>query len=164
MMAAITKTLIQNREWIVKTEDKKVGSISKLKKGFHFYKNGNKIFFKDIVSLRKELGIPELEATASKKAKNSNNLENFYIYNYPCKSRPFNEVFNIKKKLPIYTKSAKSKSHFCAGYYVIRFKNSWFKAYCPKLITLDRYPYQGPYKTEEEIKLILNDLNSHEAT
>jgi hypothetical protein len=63
--------------------------------------------------------------------------------------------------LPIYTKSLKSKSYFCAGYYAVRFSNTWVKAYCPKLITLNRYEYAGPYKSQEQQQLELRKLNGH---
>jgi len=51
----------------------------------------------------------------------------------------------------VFTKGRKSKSFFCAGYYIVKFNNGWVKSYCPKLITLNRYPYAGPYKTQQEM-------------
>ena len=159
-MNAVAKTIIQNKEWIVKKENQKIGTISKLKKGYVFYKNGNKIYFKDIAELQKQLGLPDF-VTNTKKSKQlpAQNSDGFLIYDYPCKSKPYNPIFNLKKKLPIYTKSEKSKSHFCAGYYLISFRKGWLKGFCPKLITLERYPYHGPYKTEEEVKNLLNTFN-----
>lgn len=159
-MSAIAKTIIQNKEWIVKKENTKIGTISKLKKGFVFYKNGNKIYFKDITELQKELGLPDF-TTNSKKIKpvSVKSTDSYSIYDYPCKSKPYNPVFNLKKRLPIYTKSEKSKSHFCAGYFLINFKKGWLKSFCPKLITLERYPYHGPYKNEDDVKNLLNTFN-----
>ena len=51
----------------------------------------------------------------------------------------------------------KSKSQFCAGYYIICFEKGWRKAYCPKMITLSRYDYKGPIKTKLEMQQVLND-------
>jgi hypothetical protein len=48
---------------------------------------------------------------------------------------------------------------YCAGYYVIQFRKGWVKSFCPKLITLERYPYKGPFKTEEEMKTTLSQLS-----
>jgi hypothetical protein len=81
------------------------------------------------------------------------------VYEYPCGSKPHNPVYNIKKKLPIYAKSNKSKSLYCAGHYVIQFRKGWVKSFCPKLITLERYPFKGPFKTEEEMKTVLSQLS-----
>ena len=68
-------------------------------------------------------------------------------------------MYSVRQKLPLYAKSAKSKSQYCAGYYVIKFRKGWVKSYCPKLITLERYPYHGPFKTETEMKSVLNNVN-----
>ena len=86
------------------------------------------------------------------------------IYNYPCRTKPYNPVYNVKSRLPLYTKNLKSKSRYCAGYYVIQFQKGWLRSYCPKLITLERNPYQGPFKTSQEMKAVLNILNKNETT
>jgi hypothetical protein len=59
----------------------------------------------------------------------------------------------------VFTKGTKSKSFFCAGYYIVKFNNGWVKSYCPKLITLNRYPYAGPYPTLEEMQENLRIAN-----
>ena len=66
-------------------------------------------------------------------------------------------MFNVQKQLPVYTKTPKSKSQFCAGYYIICFEKGWRKAYCPKIITLQRYRYKGPIKTKTEMVAQLNE-------
>ena len=56
------------------------------------------------------------------------------------------------------SKTPKSKSVFCAGYYIVYFeKVKWRKAYCPKVITLQRYPYKGPMKSKVEMQQVLNN-------
>jgi hypothetical protein len=151
-MNIISKELIPDKEWIIKNGPEKLGSISKNKKGYLFNKKGQRIPVKDL----KDLGI-ELPS------KNYNSKieiqESYTIYDYPCSSKPYDPVYNIKDKLPIFTKSNKSKSQFCAGYYVIKFRKGWVKSFCPKLITLERYPYKGPFKTELEMKSELNKIN-----
>ena len=42
---------------------------------------------------------------------------------------------------------------------VIKFRKGWVKSFCPKLITLERYPFQGPFKTELEMRSILNSVS-----
>jgi len=74
------------------------------------------------------------------------------IYGYPCSSLPYNAIYQVKKHLPLFTKSDKSKSLYCAGYYIIKFDKGWVKSFCPKLITVERYPYKGPFKTELEMR------------
>ena len=82
-----------------------------------------------------------------------------FVYEYPCNSRPYNPIYNVKKKLPIYSKSSKSKSLYCAGHYVIKFRKGWVKSFCPKLITLNRYPFQGPFMTKEQMSEALKAAN-----
>jgi len=153
MNAVISKVLIPNKVWIIEGDGKKIGSIAKNKKGYIFLRNG-KIFniknFKDIVET--------LDTTVNKRNFEIEPLT-YTIYNYPCSSKPFEPVYNVKKKLPLYAKSSKSKSQYCAGYYIIQFRKGWVKSFCPKLITLERYPFHGPYKTEQEMKNILNTVN-----
>ena len=60
-------------------------------------------------------------------------------------------MFYVKHKLPIYTKERKSKSFYCAGYYLIR-KKGWTEEFCPKLITLEKYKFHGPFATTNKAK------------
>jgi hypothetical protein len=59
----------------------------------------------------------------------------------------------------LFTKSNKSKSAYCAGYYIIRFDKGWVKSFCPKLITIERYEFKGPFKTEIEMRSELSRVN-----
>lgn len=151
-MSLISKELIPDKEWILVQNNKKVGSLAKSKKGYHLLKNGQKLNFKNIDHLGIEL--PKKESKSKIEF-----TQHHQIYNFPCSSKPYEPVFNIIKRLPIFTKSKKSKSQFCAGFYIIKFRKGWVKSFCPKLITLERYPYHGPFKTEQDMKTELNKIN-----
>ena len=69
-------------------------------------------------------------------------------------------MYDVRKKLPLFTKSNASKSLYCAGYYVIKFNKGWVKSFCPKVITLERNEYKGPFKTEFEMKQVLSNVKS----
>jgi hypothetical protein len=158
-MNAVAKVLVPNKVWIVEDGGQKVGTLNKEKKGFSFYRKGQKMDF-DKTDIKKQFGqsiTEEIEKVVkiSKKV----TTEPLNVYEYPCGSKPHNPVYNIKKKLPIYAKSNKSKSLYCAGHYVIQFRKGWVKSFCPKLITLERYPFKGPFKTEEEMKTVLSQLS-----
>jgi len=83
--------------------------------------------------------------------------DNFDVHGYPCSQHPYNPMFDVQNQLPVYTKTPKSKSQFCAGYYIICFEKGWRKAYCPKMITLSRYKYKGPMKSKLEMQQRLNN-------
>ena len=155
-MNSFTKVLIPNKEWLIQLGDEKIGTLEKSKLGYTFWKHGEKFSVKDISQINHLFGINiSLPALSIEKIDNAK----FSIYDFPCKSKPFKPVYNVKKRLPLFTKSDKSNSQYCAGYYVIQFRTGWVKSFCPKLITVERNNFQGPYKTENEVKQILNNLN-----
>lgn len=157
-MNSTAKTLVPNKEWLIEADNIKIGSVSKAKKGYIFLRNGKSINFKNLAEVNAQFGVAIFEESI-KKHKPEPSTQGYVIYDYPCGSKPYDPVYNIKQKLPLYSKSSKSKSLFCAGYYVIKFQKGWRKAFCPKLITLERYPYKGPFKTEEEMKSQLTKVS-----
>lgn len=156
-MSATSKVLIPNKEWIIEESGQKIGSIEKKKKGYSFFRKGKYHEFDSLDEIKKELGINILTGGTTKQKPVE--TSSYSIYEYPCSSKPFEPVYNVRKKLPLFAKSGKSKSLYCAGYYVIKFRKGWVKSFCPKLITLERYPYHGPFKTEVEMKAVLNTVN-----
>jgi hypothetical protein len=158
-MNSTAKVLVPNKEWLVQDDGNKIGTISKAKKGYVFLRNGRQVNFNDLAEVNAQFGVAIFEEKLKKvKAEQADN-KNYAIYDYPCGSKPYDPMYNVKKKLPLFAKSDKSKSQYCAGYYVIKFRKGWVKSFCPKLITLERYPFQGPFKTELEMKTTLNIVN-----
>jgi hypothetical protein len=82
------------------------------------------------------------------------------VYGYPISGKFFNVVYDVKKRLPIYTKTEKSKSQYCAGYYLLLLNNIWTKSFCPKNISVNRYQYLGPFRTEAEMSNKLKEVNN----
>ena len=158
-MSAVAKTLVPNKCWIVEDDGIKVGTLNKEKKGFSFYRKGVKIEIRDMGEVKRKIGIAQFDEVPKKHSKKVVQPSDLEIYDYPTASKPHNPVYNIVKKLPIYAKSNKSKSLYCAGYYVIKFRKGWVKSFCPKLITLERYPYQGPFKTEADMRTALTTVS-----
>ena len=159
-MTAEAKVLVPNKEWLVKTEAGKVGGIAKNKKGYLFYQKGKTLAFRNLDEINSTLGVAISEDNTKKFKPNQQETQS--IYDYPCSSKPYQPVYNVKKKLPLFAKSDKSKSQYCAGYYTIKFRKGWVKSFCPKLITLDRYPFHGPFKSEQDMKTQLNTINKNE--
>ena len=156
-MTSITKVLVPNKEWLVRDGDSKIGTIIKNKQGYSFQRQGRQIPVGDFEAIKSHFGIIVLDTLVKKSKIDIGSGNN--IYDYPCSSRPYEPVYSVKDKLPLFAKSSKSKSQYCAGYYVIKFRKGWVKSFCPKLITLERYPYHGPFKTEAEMKSMLNTVN-----
>lgn len=154
-MKNIAKVLVPDKEWIIHSQNKKIGSVSKDNQGIFFVKDGKKIKFINLIDIESTLGIEIPQKIQQSKVNENLNQ----IYDFPCSCTPYEPIYDIKKKLPLFYKSSKSKSQYCAGYYIIKFQKRWVKSFCPKLITLDRYSFKGPYKTEQEIKKLLTVMN-----
>jgi hypothetical protein len=157
-----TKPLIDGKFWLVEAEGEKLGTLTKEKKGYSFMRQGRKVDIADLAVFQTLFGLSITEEQL-KKEKTSKNKKvddgTWHIYEFPCSSKPYNPVYDVRQKLPIYSKSDKSKSQYCAGYYVIKFRKGWVKSFCPKLITLERYPNQGPFKTELEMRQVLSNMS-----
>jgi hypothetical protein len=156
MTELIAKPVVKNKMWIVENDGTKVGNIMVVDEGGVVYLHGNqRELFPSIKLLSKQYNIEFAKAEKPQKVK----LDVYDVYGFPTNSAPNNEVLDVQRYLPIYTKGAKSKSFFCAGYYIIKFSSTWVRAYCPKLITLNRYEYQGPFKTQERMVEAMREAN-----
>jgi hypothetical protein len=151
------KPIIDNKFWIVEIAGEKFATLRKDEENRFVLSNktGTKIF-NTKSDITRQFGKDFFVAKIVKEADNSNPCE---VHGYSTSSVPHNSMYDIRKKLPLFTKSSDSKSLYCAGYYVIKFDKGWVKSFCPKLITLQRYPYQGPFKTEIEMKQVLANVS-----
>ena len=61
--------------------------------------------------------------------------------------------------IPLFSKTENSKIYYAAGWYAVNFEKGWKHANCPKLNTLVMYGYEGPFKTNMELKQRLKVLN-----
>lgn len=151
------KPIIDNKFWIVEKDGTKFATLRKNEDNRFILSNelGVKIYDTK-ESLTKQFGKDFFVAKIVKEADEAKPNE---VHGFSTSTIPFNSMFDIKRKLPLFTKSEDSKSLYCAGYYVIRFDKGWVKSFCPKLITLQRYEYRGPFKTELEMKQVLSNVS-----
>lgn len=156
MNEVIAKPVVKNKFWIVESGGEKIATIQAIEEGgFVYVHDDQREMFPSIKMLTKKYNIEFVKAERPKKQKQ----DIYDVYGFPTPNQPNNEVLDVQRYLPIYTKGAKSKSFFCAGYYIIKFSNNWVRAYCPKLITLNRYEYQGPFKTQERMIEAMREAN-----
>ena len=154
-MTIKANTVLKNKFWIVEDDGKKVGTLSHSDDRFLYSCNNQTYFFDNQKQISKKLGKIVWDDTVEKTITPSEKI----VHNYPTSVTPFNTMYDVQRKLPLFTKSAKSNSLYCAGYYVIRFDKGWVKSFCPKLITLQRYESKGPFKTDLEMKQVLSSVN-----
>lgn len=151
------KPIIDNKFWIVENNGVRIATLRKNEENKFILSNAEGIkVFDTKKSITEQFGSDFFVAKIIKEADNSNPKE---VHGFSTSTTPHNAMYDIQKKLPLFTKSKDSKSLYCAGYYVIRFEKGWVKSFCPKLITLQRYEHKGPFKTDLEMKQVLSSVN-----
>jgi hypothetical protein len=145
------KPILKDKFWIVEDEGKRIGTLTVSDDRYVLSSKEIGVrFFDNKRQLERALGKTEFETTVTSTVTDVEHEQE--VYGYPTSTIPYNTLYDVKKRLPLFTKSAKSKSLYCAGYYTIRFEKGWVQSHCPKLITLERYEFRGPFKTEFEMK------------
>jgi hypothetical protein len=151
------KTIVENKFWILEEDNgNKIGTISVKDNHVTAVINDKPQTFKNLDELATRYNV-----SFNKKAKLTKPSIDMEVYEFPTAHTPYNALWHVERKLPIYTKTSKSNSYHCAGYYIIRFEHAWVKSFSPKLITLQRYEYKGPFKNKFEMmeQLRLNNDN-----
>ena len=77
---------------------------------------------------------------------------------YPTTGTVFNSMLDIKRKLHLFTKTPKSKCYHAAGWYTFKQGSEEKVIFCPKYIFIQRYEYQGPFKTKDEAEILINNI------
>lgn len=145
-MTLIAKPVIDKQFWILQDGNQKVGNIEACAGGYQVKINNQVAQFKTIKMAAQRVNI-EFESV-NKTVRTP--LRTNSVHGYPTGAKAYNPMWDVKMKLPVYTKTSKSKSWFAAGWYLIRKGRSMTTVLNPKLIVLQRYPYQGPYHSEQE--------------
>lgn len=136
--------VVKNKFWIVEKDGEKVATIQALEDGVVWVEGPQREKYPTIKMLKDKHNVEIVKSTKTKASKEHE------VNGYPASCKPYNALYNVTQRLPIYSKEAKSKSFYCAGYYLVKINNNWTRAYCPKLITLQRYEFKGPFHTKEE--------------
>ena len=142
----IAKPVIDKQFWILQQDDRKIGNIEACAGGYQVKINNQIAQFKTIRMAAQRANIEFEPAIKSSKPK----ATVAHVHGYPVSGRVYNPMWDVSQQLPIYTKTAKSKSWFAAGWYNVRKGRHWQTVLAPKLIVLQRYAYQGPYYSETE--------------
>lgn len=118
--------------------------------GFEVKLNGGISHFKNTSAITKQTQI-EFDRKKVEKVK-----PQLPFSEYPTTAKVFNSMLDIKRKVHLYTKTAKSKCYYAAGWYVLNHGSEPEVTFCPKYIFIQRYEYTGPYKTESDAQRAIN--------
>lgn len=154
-MTIKANTVLKNKFWIVEDDGQKVGTLSYNDDRYLYSCNNETCFFDNTKQISKKLGTILWDEDVPKTITTSEKI----VHGYPTSVEPHNTMYDVQRKLPLFTKSLKSNSLYCAGYYIIKFDKGWVKSFCPKLVTVERYGYKGPFKTDVEMRSELSIAN-----
>jgi hypothetical protein len=152
------KPIVDGKFWIVEQGGSKIATLHKKENNkFILSSTSGEVMFNKKDELTKHFGKGFFLTSEKIKVTTAEPKE---CHGYPTSCIPNNAMYDVRRKLPLFTKSTQSKSLYCAGYYIIKFDKGWVKSFCPKAITIERYPSKGPFKTEIEMKQVLANAKS----
>lgn len=139
--------VIKDKFWIVNHKHGKVGTLRKISE--------NKYEFFDLRINDKTYhdSLSEFDITDSTRDSDSNLMDGD-IKGWPTGVPEPIEIAH--EVLPTFKKKETQQTIYCAGWYVLEFHGmGWQGAFVPKLQTLTKYNYKGPFLTEWEMNLEL---------
>jgi len=154
-MTLKAKPVLKDKFWIVEEDNQRVGTMSWNDDRYMFSSSIETCFFDSKRKMKQKFGVDIIWSDVEDQIIS----DDFIVHGFPTSVQPYNTMYDVKRKLPLFTKSNKSKSSYCAGYYIIEFEKGWVKSFCPKLITVERYRYKGPFKTEIVMRQELSRAN-----
>ena len=138
------KAVVDQKYWILKKDDQKIGILEAHDNGYVISTNGERSWYKTIPMIQKRTNISFEPVYKILKA------DPYQVHGYSTGCKVYNPVWNVQMQVPLFTKKNKSRSWLAAGWYIIKKHRSWQKVRNPKLILLERYPYKGPYHNEDQ--------------
>lgn len=149
------KSVVPNKFWILEGSDgDRKGTLSVQGDSVRVVLDNNVTVYEDINKACWDLGL----SLPAREEKTKETTEE--VMGYPTRCEAYNPTWDIKRKIPVFTKTAKSKTLHAAGYYVVHFENGWVQSFCPKVSTLDVNEYQGPFKDKLEMRERLRKLHA----
>ena len=142
----VAKPVIDKQFWILQENNRKVGNVEACAGGYQVRLNNQVAQFKTIKMAAQRANIEFEPAVKLSKPKSAMDQ----VHGYPVSGRIHNPMWDVSQQLPVYTKTAKSKSWFAAGWYRVRRSRVWHTMLAPKLSVLQRYKHAGPFYSEAQ--------------
>ncbi len=150
----VAKPVVDKQYWILKKDNQKIGNIQATDTGYQLTIDNKTASYKTIPMLIRRENI-EFEKPIKTTPVPAN-----VVHGFEVSGKVYNPLWNVQLKLPLFTRDTKSKSWFAAGWYCVKQHRHWKVVQHPKLITLQRYQYQGPYHTKNDADVAKVSSNS----
>ena len=148
----VAKPIVKNQLWVITDGVTKIGNIeaNSSQTGYNVKIGDNVNFFSTTKSIEKQIHL------VFEKPEKPRKTFDLAFAQWPTTGKTFNNFFDVKRKIHVYTKTPASKCYHCAGYFNIKLNGQWQTFAMPKYIFVQRYPYHGPFKTQAEASEVLN--------
>jgi hypothetical protein len=138
------KPVVDKNYWILTQGDAKIGAITAGSDGYTVTIRGRQHRFNNMRGLKSQLKIDLPSAPRQARP------DYQQVHGFDAGCRAYNGMWHVQLRLPVFTKSVKSRSWYAAGWYAVQQARSWKIIRNPKLILLQRYRFQGPFHSREE--------------
>jgi hypothetical protein len=142
-MTLIAKPIVEDQLWVITDGKRKIGNVEADNSGYSVKIGNNRTHYADTKSIERTFKI-----TFDRPRVTIRDTELSFA-RWPSPDKTYNNFFDVKRRLHVFTKTAQSTCYHCAGYFRINMNGEWITEYCPKYIFVQRYPHHGPFMTEE---------------
>ena len=151
MTTLIAKPIVKDQYWVITDAGgNKVGNVSADNGGYELKLNGINTHYASTNAIKRKVNIKFQPLKTNKTAVQLPHAT------YPTTKLVFNSIVDVRRKLHIFTKSAKSKCYYAAGWFALDLGSQHKIVFCPKYIFIERYAYSGPFKTQVEAENMIN--------
>lgn len=142
-MTIQAKAVVEKKFWILKDQaEKKIGNIEQAGNQYRVKLENHYTYYKNIASIKTAL--PDLIFDQPVRARKKAAVPT-KCYDFDTGCRVYNPIYDVSRNLPIFTKTAKSRSYYAAGWYAVRQGAEFEVVRNPKVILIHRYQYLGPF-------------------
>jgi len=153
---------ISDVAWLVHQGDERLGILNKDVQEHYTYISGQELLdFYSADEVKQHFGnlsLFEAQIETPPKKQDAYYIKGYEV-DYPEPFAVAEDDPGFSNRLPLYTKIENGSIYYAAGYYCIKFAKGWKHSNGPKLATLEKYEYEGPFKTELEMRQRLKTLN-----
>ena len=151
------KVVLKDKFWILQRDGASVGTMRIETDHVSVMLDEKHSKYTSIEDAKSSLGVGEIVAVKTSVGQMQG------VLGYPT---DLEEVYNIKEEqgLPCYTKNKNSSVLHAAGWYGMHRNGLHAEAFCPKLNTLQNYPYIGPYKNQTDLRVAMTSWKRNDQT
>jgi len=143
-MTVIAKTIVKDQLWVLVDGERKIGNVEADDTGYSVKIGENLSHYADTKTIERKFQITFDRSKPNKK------VDDLSYARWPTSGKTYNNFFDVKRKIHVFTETSTSSCYHCAGYFRILMNDEWVTEFCPKYIFIQRYQYRGPFITQEQ--------------